>query len=99
MKLEEITEIKSHLPSIKSIDYNGNHISISLPSKRITAFYSYEQLITYKQENKPRVIIPKWDYSKTTIKYLSQYLGKNKAEIKQAIANFEFILEDNPCLT
>lgn len=99
MKLEEITEIKSHLPSIRSIDNSNNQIAISLPAKGITAFYSYDQLITYKQEIKPRILTSKWDYCKTTTKYLSQYLGKNKAEIKQAIANFEFILEDNPCLT
>ena len=99
MKRREITAIKSNLPTIRSVDDYYKHIALTFPNKGITAFYSYDQLITYKKENKPRILTDKWDYSKTTTKYLSQYLGKNIAEIKQAISNFEFILEDNPCLT
>ena len=97
MKRQEITEIKSQLPTIQSLDNYSKHISLSFQSG-LTAMYSYDTLITYKFQDKPRILTSDWDYSRTTTKYLSQYLNKNKAEIKKAIANFEFILEDNPCL-
>ena len=98
MKRQEITEIKSKLPTITSIDDYYKHIVLHFP-EGLTAMYSYNTLITYKWKNKPRILTSDWDYSKTTTKYLSQYLGKNKAEIREAITNFEYILEDNPCLT
>ena len=98
MKRQEITEIKSQLPTIKSIDNYHKHICLRFPSG-LSAMYSYDTLITYKFQDKPRILTSDWDYSKSTTKYLSQYLGKNKAEIKKSIASFEFILQDNPCLT
>ena len=98
MKRQEITEIKSQLPTIQSLDNNSKHIALHFPSG-LSAMYSYNTLITYKAPDKPRILTSAWDYSKSTTKYLSQYLGKNKAEIKKAIASFEFILQDNPCLT
>ena len=98
MKLQEITEIKSQLPTIQSLDNYHKHISLHFPSG-LTAMYSYDTLITYKFQDKPRILTSDWDYSRTTTKYLSQYLNKNKAEIRKAIENFEYILEDNPCLT
>ena len=98
MKQQEITEIKSQLPTIQSLDNYYKHISLRFPSG-LTAMYSYNTLVTYKVPDKPRILTSDWDYYKSTTKYLSQYLGKNKAEIKKAIASFEFILEDNPCLT
>lgn len=97
MKLQEITEIKSQLPTIKSLDNYHKQIVLCFPSG-LTAMYSYNTLITYKFQDKPRILTPYWDYSRTTTKYLSQYLHKNKAEIRKAITNFEYILEDNPCL-
>ena len=97
MKRQEITEIKSQLPTIQSLDNYHKHISLSF-SSGLTAMYSYNTLITYKFQDKPRILTTYWDYSRTTTKYLSQYLNKNKAEIRKAIENFEYILEDNPCL-
>ena len=98
MKRQEITEIKSQLPTITSIDDYHKHIILRFPLTGLTAMYSYDTLITYKFQDKPRILTSDWDYSRTTTKYLSQYLNKNKAEIKKAITNFEYILEDNPCL-
>ena len=97
MKRQEITEIKSQLPTIQSLDNYNKHIALYFQSG-LSAMYSYNTLITYKFQDKPRILTSDWDYSRTTTKYLSQYLRKNKAEIKKAIANFEFILQDNPCL-
>ena len=97
MKRQEITEIKSQLPDIQSLDNYHKHIYLRFPSG-LSAMYSYDTLITYKFQDKPRILTSDWDYSKTTTKYLSQYLNKNKAEIRKAIENFEYILEDNPCL-
>ena len=97
MKQQEITEIKSQLPTIKSLDNYYKHIALHFPSG-LTAMYSYNTLITYKAPNKPRILTSDWNYSRTTTKYLSRYLKKNKAEIEKAISSFEFILQDNPCL-
>ena len=97
MKQQEITEIKSQLPTIQSLDDYYKHIALHFPSG-LSAMYSYNTLITYKAPHKPRILTSNWEYPRTTTKYLSKYLGKNKAEIKKAITSFEFILEDNPCL-
>ena len=97
MKQQEITEIKSQLPTIQSLDDYYKHIVLHFPLG-LSAMYSYNTLITYKAPHKSRILTSNWGYPRTTTKYLSKYLGKNKAEIKKAITSFEFILEDNPCL-
>lgn len=103
MKQLDSTEIKfqiqnarSNLPSIRSLDDYYKHLVVTIGDEQ--AFYSYDSLIAYKLPNQKIVLTNYWDYSKSTTKYLSQYLGRNKQEIRQAIADFTYILEDNPCL-
>lgn len=103
MKQLDSTEIKfqiqnarSNLPSIRSLDDYYKHIVVTIGDTQ--AFYSYDSLIAYNLPNQKIVLTNYWDYSKSTTKYLSQYLGRNKQEIRQAIANFTYILEDNPCI-
>lgn len=92
----QIQNTRSNLPSIRSLDDYYKHLVVTIGDTQ--AFYSYDSLIAYKLPNGKIVLTYYWDYSKTTTKYLSQYLGKNKQEIRQAIADFTYILEDNPCI-
>ena len=59
MKQQEITDIKSQLPTIQSLDNYHKHISLRFPSG-LTAMYSYDTLITYKAPDKPRIITSDW---------------------------------------
>lgn len=92
----QIQNTRSNLPSIRSLDDYYKHIVVTIGDTQ--AFYSYNSLIAYTLPNGKIVLTNYWDYSKTTTKYLSQYLGRNKQEIRQAIADFTYILEDNPCI-
>ena len=103
MKQLNSTEIKSQiqstrsiLPSIRYLDDYYKHLVVTIGD--IQAFYSYGTLIAYNLPNQKIVLTSYWHYSKSTTKYLSQYLGRNKQEIRQAIADFTYILEDNPCI-
>ena len=92
----QIQSARSNLPSIRSLDDRYKHIVVTIGDTQ--AFYSYDSLIAYTLPNEKIVLTNYWDYSKSTTKYLSQYLGRNKQEIRQAIADFTYILEDNPCI-
>ena len=92
----QIQSTRSKLPSIRSLDDHSKHIVVTIGD--LQAFYSYESLIAYTLPNEKVVLTNYWDYSKSTTKYLSQYLGRTKQEIRQAIADFTYILEDNPCI-
>ena len=92
----QIQNTKSNLPSIRSLDDYYKHIVVTIGDTQ--AFYSYNSLIAYTLPNEKIVLTNYWDYSRSTTKYLSHYLGKNKKEIRQAIADFTYILEDNPCI-
>lgn len=92
----QIQDTRSKLPSIRSLDDYHKHIVVTIGD--LEAFYSYNSLIAYTLPNQKVVLTNYWDYSKTTTKYLSQYLGRNKKEIRQAIADFTYILEDNSCI-
>ena len=92
----QIQDTRSKLPSIRSLDDYYKHIVVTIGDTQ--AFYSYDSLIAYELPNGKIVLTNYWDYSKSTTKYLSQYLGRNKQEIRQAIADFTYILEDNPCI-
>lgn len=56
-------------------------------------FYSYSSLIATKKNNKT-VLTNKWDYSRTTTKYLCRFLGvKSKKDIEKMILNKEITIE------
>jgi len=97
MNRQEITEIKQQLPEVSYMDDYYKHMRLDFPNG-IRAFYSYGTLIYYKKPGNLPILTDSWDYSKSTTKYLSRFLGQNKKEITQSIAAFKFILESNPCL-
>ena len=97
MKLKEITAIRSKLPILRPHNDSANYIHCIVGD--ITALYGYNKLITFKHKDKPRILTKDWDYSRSTLTQLSKYLGKSPAEIRKSIQSFEYILEDNPCLS
>lgn len=98
MNRQEITELKSQLPEVSYMDDYYKHMELKFQNGT-RAYYSYGTLIWYKKPDHLPILTKDWNYSRTTTKYLSQFLGKNKKEIVQSIAAFKMILEDNPCLT
>jgi len=61
----------------------------------ITYFQSYETIIAKCTGTETILDAQKWDYSRTTLKYLCQFLGvKSKKEIERNIKNHNFKLED-----
>lgn len=82
----QIQNTRSNLPSIRSLDDYYKHLVVTIGDTQ--AFYSYDSLIAYKLPNEKIVLTNYWDYSKSTTKYLSQYLGRNKQEIRQAYSRF-----------
>jgi hypothetical protein len=61
-----------------------------------TEFQSYETTIARKNDNKslPIKLDPKWQYSKTTSKYLYQFLGMKRKEIENGIKSGSIIIID-----
>ena len=59
-------------------------------------FQSYTSIIARRIDATDQVELDvnKWDYSKTTSKYLARFLGVPNKEIKQKVANGEYPLVD-----
>jgi hypothetical protein len=58
-------------------------------------FQSYETIIgfrPYKDGAKTSLDMSSWDYSRTTVKYLCQWLDITPAELRQAVKNNVFHL-------
>jgi len=60
-------------------------------------FQSYDSVVGYipnDSEQKVRVGSD-WDYSRTTMKYVGQFLGQNTAKTRKDIKNGDIILDDS----
>lgn len=58
-------------------------------------FQSYRTLIAFAPYIGKKVLdINDWDYSRTTMKYLNEFLGHNVAETRKRIKSGEYKLED-----
>lgn len=63
--------------------YAPNHTVVITKSGQ--AFVRYTSVVAFLGTDGTLTLGPNWDYSRTTTKYLGQWLGKNKAEITKAI--------------
>ena len=71
---------------------NPNHTELAM--RYGTAFVSYDSVVAFRPyANEPFVLGANWDYSKTTLKYLGQWLGLDKAEITAKIKSGEYIVD------
>ena len=71
--------------------YAPNHMEIEVGGN--TYFTSYNSVVACKDKEGVITIGKDWDYSKTTLKYLGAWLGKNKAGIQKAIDEGEYNYE------
>ena len=55
-------------------------------------FQSYESVIAIKSNDGPISLSEHYDYSRTTMKYLSRFLGHGVAETRKKIASGEYKL-------
>jgi hypothetical protein len=76
---------------------NGNDVpnQFLIYTDECVYFQSYSSVIAFKpKEGKIKLDENKWDYSKTTGKYLNIFLRENKAEIQRKIDNGLYELID-----
>jgi hypothetical protein len=87
MKVQNMTSAKGNTVPNQFIiqDDNGN-----------TEFQSYGTTIARKSDNRslPIKLDTKWQYSKTTSKYLYQFLGMKRKEIEAGIKSGLIIVTD-----
>jgi len=89
--MKAINKFKRDFRGIKQT--NPNHTEIAM--KYGTAFISYDSVVAFRPyADEPLVLGADWDYSKTIMKYLGQWLGLNKAEITARIKSGKFIYDE-----
>ena len=76
---------------------NGNKVAnqfIISGEKGHKVFQSYDSTIAIKQAGDNPILLDEtyWDYSRTTTKYLNQFLGHNKKETQARIDSGEYLL-------
>lgn len=72
-----------------------NQLEIS--TKEGLYFQSYKSLIAFKSKSGKVTLSDHWNYSRTTMKYLGQFLGENSKEIRKKVENgtYEITLDRN----
>ena len=63
-------------------------------------FQSYDSVVAFKpnsSEEKIRVGVD-WDYSRTTMKYVGQFLGQNTAKIRKDIKDEVILVDYDLCI-
>lgn len=56
------------------------------------AFQSYDSIVAFVGDGTV-TLGPDWDYSRTTMKYLGQWLGRNAKEIRQRVADGTYTID------
>lgn len=80
-----------NLTSSRTGNAVANQFEIVDKDKRV--FQSYNSVIALEQHNQKTQLDRKyWDYSRTTTKYLCQFLGETKKEIVAKINSGEYVL-------
>lgn len=72
--------------------YTLNHYTIHCDSG--VAFQSYDSIVAFRDTNGKIYLGSDWDYSRTTMKYLGQWLGQNTAETRKDLASGRFVLDE-----
>lgn len=90
--------VKTKIPQIENMRSNQGH-EVPNQFKIITddgAFFkSYQSMIAFKpRQGKIQLDERKWDYSRTTLKYLCYFLECNTADIRQKIKDGLYELTD-----
>lgn len=67
-----------------------NHNTIE--HQGVNYLQSYESIIARWVDGERPLFSPHWDYSKTTMKYLGQFLNSNAKEIRQKFKDGEYVV-------
>jgi len=59
-----------------------------------TIFQSYNSIICFSPNKGPLILGPKWDYSNTTSKYRSEFLGESTKDTRDKLNRGKYILDD-----
>ena len=68
----------------------NNQFEIENGEQRI--FQSYSSIIAIKEIGKPTLLSEHYNYSKTTTKYLNQFLGHDRKETEARLKSGEYIM-------
>jgi hypothetical protein len=90
--MSQIEDFKKLNMSIQTLAPNQIILTSSLGS----VFISYDSIIAHKDNLGQITLSDKWNYSKTTTKYLSQFLnGIKSSEIKAKIKDNIYFIDAN----
>jgi len=78
---------------VKVSVYSPNHFVIRYHGVGV-AFQSYDSTVAFRDLDGKIYLGSDWDYSRTTMKYLGQWLGQNTAETRKDLASGRFILDE-----
>ena len=89
--MKNIMKFKKAGINIKQVAPN----QITINTRYGVAFQSYDSIVAFIDYESNQTYLGKnWDYSRTTMKYLGQWLGKNAKEIRNAIKNGTYIIDE-----
>ena len=78
---------------VKISQFSTNHLTIE--SEYGVAFQSYDGVVAFEDYKTGKVYLGKhWDYSRTTMKYLSKWLGANAKEIRNRLETGVYTLDE-----
>lgn len=81
------------LDKLKMENLGNNQVAIKDCNKHVVAFYSYGVFIIELKNGEVKKVSKSYDYSKTTVKFLNQFLynycneAENKKELEVIIKN------------
>ena len=71
-----------------------NHNIVSLDNGNLQVLFSYDSKVVVKDNNKV-TLGRNWDYSRTTMKYVSQFLDSSAKETRDKIAKKIYKIDDS----
>ena len=78
---------------LKVSQFSANHIVIR--TAHGTAFQSYDSIVAFRDRDSSKLYLGSdWDYSRTTVKHLVQWLGRNATEIRKGLKDGSIILDE-----
>lgn len=87
--MRNINKFKKAKIKIRHVTPNHNTIHTDYG----VAFQSYDSIVAFAS-SEGTVLGPHWDYSRTTMKYLGQWLGYNAKEISERIKDGTYTIDE-----
>lgn len=71
---------------------NANHVAVSYKGQ--TTLFSYDTPVCTRSSTGLVILHPAWDYSRTTSKYRSQFLGESTVATRKKLMNNYYSMEE-----